>query len=230
VQAWRRSAAQRQAQAEREAIEQRLRALDLAGVPDPCLDLIRRNGVNPDNEPLKQALRWYEGGSSSLIMGGDTGRGKTVAAAVCAYRGPRRRPGKVAWIYYPELNQHQTWEDADEKGKRRRLLLWEEILDAQLIVVDDVWSAIMGRPETYRNRMVALLTYALDRGREVIMTWNGSDQQQFRNALDADQVFDRLEHWCAWEWTSGDSLRGSPVGSPTGGGAGPQQGEVEEFD
>lgn len=203
--AWRALAGAR-AEADR-AARYRTRAdlLARAGVPERHLELVRTWSWDRRRQPLVQVRRWHEGQAQALVLAGETGAGKSGAAAWACAMGPRLRPNSAAsvlWLQASRLGFVPLY--AQDDGPRPRVL-WEDLVDAQLLVLDDIGRPTLVKDRTWCDRLDLLLSERMDAGRETIMTANG-----LRPALEAmfgAATRDRLRAWCTWETTDAPSGR-----------------------
>lgn len=212
--AWLADEPRRKAAEEAARVASRTAALERLGVPGRHAALVAA-GKLERRGPLLQAEQWHATGAQGLVLAGDTGRGKSVAAAWLADRGPRRRPGPVVWVHASDLGRLSLFDRGPEPEpaapRRRPRFSWDDLLDAQLVILDDLSFAWLCREETVRERACVFLAQAFDNGAEVVMTAN-MGRAQIEEMLGAAQILDRLDAWCDWRESGGESCRRKETG------------------
>lgn len=147
---------------------------------------------------LSLVERLLAGEGLTLVLGGDTGRGKSCAAAVAL----ARRPG--LWVNAPELAKIPLDDGPDIDARMRT---------APLLVLDEV--GLEHSPSGYAaGRICAALTSRDASGRPSIVTTNLS-AEQFKDKY-GDRIGSRLNgDALGWQTVAGPDLRVDPHWSET---------------
>lgn len=187
-----------------------LSKLQREGVPGNEMFLAMNN--EKPTEAMRMAQLWWKGDRKTfpaLVMAGDVGRGKTVAAAWCALEwargypwnslpsGTNRRP--FVWIDGPNMRKLGEW------GEEAQDLL-AGAATAELTIIDDA-----GREGDRRSleALSDLMMERLDRNRPLVLSSN-STGSVFRGRYGV-ALADRLRVKAVIVTAKGDSMRARPL-------------------
>lgn len=171
-----------------------LREMESMGVPLDILDNLRA-GVVQDTQAMRAAADWWEGGGLErgrcLVLSGDSGIGKSYAAAWLAYH-MLRSGVRVAWWYAPAL-----FSELPQGG-----LSTAAPTVANVLVVDDLGAE---DDRSARAKLDMLVYYRHARRAATIVTTN-LDAQGIARAY-GQRAADRLAGWGHVVRVTGASLR-----------------------
>lgn len=218
-----RSAAAEVAAREHEAAQrdQALRArLRAAGVPGDHEDVLVTRQFDHRKDALSRVQRWRKSNRRLLVLVGDVGLGKSLAACWLIATGPRRpyrHPGGYDERTWPEhlqpryirssrLARLSMYEANKGKAKPERLEL-ELVEKCSLLIIDEVGRGDVGSFERWADRLDDLVGGRYDAGLDTVMTTNKT-REEFREIFGM-ALFDRLTgKGGTWEEFAGASMRG----------------------
>lgn len=192
-------------------------SIRLLAVPTIYADPIDCGDELHETTALVQARAWRSESAPLLVLAGDVGTGKSLAAAVVLAEhramlgranpwGRVELPAWTGWIHAPHLCRYQPWDP-----------LMREIDEAPMLVLDDLGE----EDETPRVKasISALLTTRVANFLPTIITTN-VDRETFRSRY-GERVVDRLRgaglergHARWWISCTGESLRGRRAPRP----------------
>lgn len=158
--------------------------LERAGIPDRLGSVLR--GKLYDTEPVVALRRWWDAGSSFLLLHGETGSGKSVAAASAMLKMRR----VVRW----DGGQHDGWassecsfETADALARNSYFgeeahQLVRHLGRVTCLVIDDLGAELMS--EGWRATLDAILAERFGRSRcRTVITTNISAKRPSKDAV-----------------------------------------------
>lgn len=185
-----------------------LQRLQRMGVP--ANEMFAAIANDKPTEPMRVAQLWWKGDRKTfpaLVMAGDVGQGKTVAAAWCALEWARRYP----WNALPSGSNRQPFAWIDGPGMRKLGEWGEEAQDllagaatADLTVIDDAGRE--GDRRAY-EALSDLIMERVDRNRATILSSNMKGEM-FR-ARYGMALADRLRSRAVLVTARGTSMRRS---------------------
>lgn len=186
-------------------------AVQHCGIPLKDLELLRAGSA--EVTPALEALEAFDPATSTLILSGPAGVGKTFAGSTWLYR-LVMDPANWTERLCPELERHGLFLRATQLARwsRYEQKSMHRLLNVSRLVVDDVGSEFMDAAGSFMCLFDELVDARYADRKQIIITTN-LDADQFHERY-GERVIDRVRESGRFISLTGRSLRGKRGGVP----------------